>query len=145
MLRYGVGDEFTTHELTALFWGDLEEIQNLLGDRCLGARCSARHDQAREKTDRENAQRTNHRVDYAAAPNSGLALRTLDSPFPVNPAGFVIHSAVHGTRHDVMCEPHTHTLNGVAVSSQRAGQGRGALAWPGPLRRLDHFDPSYRT
>jgi ribulose-5-phosphate 4-epimerase/fuculose-1-phosphate aldolase len=44
-----------------------------------------------------------------------------DSPFPVNPAGFVIHSAIHAARHDVMCVLHTHTLNGVAVSSQRAG------------------------
>src|SRR5205809_8034720 len=26
-----------------------------------------------------------------------------DSPYPVNPAGFVIHSAVHGARHDVGC------------------------------------------
>jgi ribulose-5-phosphate 4-epimerase/fuculose-1-phosphate aldolase len=43
------------------------------------------------------------------------------SPFPVNPAGFVIHSAIHAARHDVMCVLHTHTLNGVAVSSQRAG------------------------
>ena len=44
-----------------------------------------------------------------------------DSPFPVNPAGFVIHSAIHAARHDVMCVLHTHTLNGVAVSTQRAG------------------------
>jgi len=44
-----------------------------------------------------------------------------DSPFPVNPAGFVIHSAIHAARHDVMCVLHTHTLNGAAVSTQRAG------------------------
>jgi len=44
-----------------------------------------------------------------------------DSPFPVNPAGFVIHSAIHAARHDVMCVLHTPTLNGVAVSTQRAG------------------------
>lgn len=44
-----------------------------------------------------------------------------DSPFPVNPAGFVIHSAIHAARHDVGCVLHTHTLNGVAVSTQRAG------------------------
>jgi ribulose-5-phosphate 4-epimerase/fuculose-1-phosphate aldolase len=47
--------------------------------------------------------------------------KILDSPFPVNPAGFVIHSAIHSARHDVMCVLHTHTLNGVAVSTQRAG------------------------
>ena len=44
-----------------------------------------------------------------------------DSPFPVNPAGFTIHSAVHGARHDAQCVMHTHTLNGVAVSAQKGG------------------------
>jgi ribulose-5-phosphate 4-epimerase/fuculose-1-phosphate aldolase len=44
-----------------------------------------------------------------------------DSPFPVNPAGFTIHSAVHAARHDAACVLHTHTLNGVAVSAQRGG------------------------
>ncbi|MES3010834.1 MAG: class II aldolase/adducin family protein [Pseudomonadota bacterium] len=44
-----------------------------------------------------------------------------ESPFPVNPAGFVIHSAVHGARPDVVCVLHTHTRAGVAVSAQRAG------------------------
>ena len=44
-----------------------------------------------------------------------------DSPYPVNPAGFVIHSAIHAARHDAQCVLHTHTLNGVAVSTQRAG------------------------
>ena len=27
----------------------------------------------------------------------------------------------------------------------RPGGGRGALVWPGLLRRLDRLDPSYRT
>ena len=44
-----------------------------------------------------------------------------DSPFPVNPAGFTIHSAVHGARHDAQCVLHTHSLNGVAVSAQKNG------------------------
>jgi len=44
-----------------------------------------------------------------------------NSPYPVNPAGFTIHSAVHEARHDVVCVLHTHTLNGVAVSAQRGG------------------------
>ena len=44
-----------------------------------------------------------------------------DSPFRVNEAGFIIHSAVHAARHDARCVLHTHTLNGVAVSTQRAG------------------------
>ncbi len=43
------------------------------------------------------------------------------SPYPVNPAGFVIHSAIHAARSDVACVLHTHTVAGVAVSSQRDG------------------------
>jgi len=44
-----------------------------------------------------------------------------DSPFPVNPAGFTIHSAIHSARHDAQCVLHTHTLNGIAVSAQAGG------------------------
>ncbi len=44
-----------------------------------------------------------------------------DTLFPINPAGFVIHSAVHSARHDVQCVMHTHTLNGVAVAAQKRG------------------------
>ena len=44
-----------------------------------------------------------------------------DTPFPINPAGFVIHSAVHAARHDIQCVMHTHTINGVAVSAQKLG------------------------
>src|SRR5207245_10861506 len=35
-----------------------------------------------------------------------------DSPFPVNAAGFIIHSAIHSARHDARCVLHTHTVNG---------------------------------
>jgi len=44
-----------------------------------------------------------------------------DTPFPVNPAGFTIHSAIHSARHDLQCVLHTHSLNGVAVSAQAKG------------------------
>ena len=44
-----------------------------------------------------------------------------DSPFPVNPAGFTIHSAVHAARDDAGCVLHTHTRAGVAVSAQKCG------------------------
>jgi ribulose-5-phosphate 4-epimerase/fuculose-1-phosphate aldolase len=47
--------------------------------------------------------------------------KVLASPYPVNPAGFVIHSAVHEARGDVGCVLHTHTRAGVAVSAQKAG------------------------
>jgi ribulose-5-phosphate 4-epimerase/fuculose-1-phosphate aldolase len=50
-----------------------------------------------------------------------LGNKRSDSPFPVNPAGFTIHSAVHGARHDIACVLHTHSLNGVAVSAQEGG------------------------
>jgi len=51
-----------------------------------------------------------------------LAGRILDdSPYDVNPAGFTIHSAVHGARHDAACVLHTHTVAGVAVSSLAGG------------------------
>jgi ribulose-5-phosphate 4-epimerase/fuculose-1-phosphate aldolase len=43
------------------------------------------------------------------------------SDWPVNPAGFVIHSAVHAARHDVGCVLHLHTNAGVAVSCQKDG------------------------
>ncbi len=42
-------------------------------------------------------------------------------PYDVNPAGFVIHSAIHEGRPDVHCVLHTHTLHGVAVSAQQGG------------------------
>ncbi len=44
-----------------------------------------------------------------------------ESPFPVNPAGFVIHSAVHEARADAQCVLHVHTRAGVAVSAQAGG------------------------
>ena len=47
--------------------------------------------------------------------------KVIASEFPVNPAGFVIHSAVHEARPDAGCVLHTHTRAGVAVSAQAAG------------------------
>lgn len=47
--------------------------------------------------------------------------KVIDSSFPVNPAGFVIHSAVHEARNDIQCVLHTHTRAGVAVSAQKCG------------------------
>jgi len=43
------------------------------------------------------------------------------SPYPVNPAGFVIHSAIHRTRADANCVLHTHSRAGCAVAAQRQG------------------------
>lgn len=47
--------------------------------------------------------------------------KVMDSPYPINPAGFVIHSAVHNAREDALCVMHTHSVNGVAVSAQKEG------------------------
>jgi len=44
-----------------------------------------------------------------------------ESPFPVNPAGFVIHSAIHEVREDAGCVLHTHSRAGVGVSAQKCG------------------------
>lgn len=48
----------------------------------------------------------------------------LDNPHEdmgLNLAGYVIHSAVHGARHDVGCVIHTHSRAGMAVSCLKEG------------------------
>jgi ribulose-5-phosphate 4-epimerase/fuculose-1-phosphate aldolase len=42
-------------------------------------------------------------------------------PWPVNKAGFVIHSAIHAARPDAHCIIHTHTTAGMAVAQQKDG------------------------
>jgi len=42
-------------------------------------------------------------------------------PHPVNPAGFVIHSALHMAREDAQCVIHLHTDDGVAIAAQADG------------------------
>jgi ribulose-5-phosphate 4-epimerase/fuculose-1-phosphate aldolase len=44
-----------------------------------------------------------------------------DTEYTVNPAGFVIHSAVHAARPDAKCVLHTHTVAGMAVASLEEG------------------------
>lgn len=44
-----------------------------------------------------------------------------ESEWPINPAGFNIHSAIHAARDDAHCVMHTHSINGVAVSAQADG------------------------
>ena len=44
-----------------------------------------------------------------------------DSPHLVNPAGFVIHSALHAARADAQCVLHTHTRAGCAVAALACG------------------------
>ncbi|MFQ5547104.1 MAG: class II aldolase/adducin family protein [Woeseia sp.] len=47
--------------------------------------------------------------------------KIIETPFPFNPAGYTIHSAVHEAREDAKCVMHLHTRAGVAVSAQRDG------------------------
>ncbi len=47
--------------------------------------------------------------------------KVMESPFDVNPAGFVIHSAIHAAREDAICVLHLHTPAGVAVACQKDG------------------------
>jgi ribulose-5-phosphate 4-epimerase/fuculose-1-phosphate aldolase len=44
-----------------------------------------------------------------------------DTDYSINPAGFVIHSAIHAARHDAKCVIHTHTVAGMAVSCMEEG------------------------
>ena len=39
------------------------------------------------------------------------------SEYPVNPAGFIIHSAIHNAREDAHCVMHTHTVAGMSVAA----------------------------
>jgi ribulose-5-phosphate 4-epimerase/fuculose-1-phosphate aldolase len=47
--------------------------------------------------------------------------KVFDSRYDINPAGFVIHSAIHAARDDALCVLHVHSVNGVAVSAQEDG------------------------
>jgi len=47
--------------------------------------------------------------------------KVIESPFAVNPAGFVIHSCIHEARPDAICVMHTHSRAGTAVSAQACG------------------------
>ena len=44
-----------------------------------------------------------------------------DSPYPVNPAGFIIHAAIHEGREDAHCVMHTHSRAGGAVCALEPG------------------------
>ena len=62
------------------------------------------------------------------------------TPYPVNPAGFVIHSAIHDGRPEVQCVLHTHTRYGVAVSAQKDGLLPISQQSIFPLVRLAYHD-----
>ena len=51
----------------------------------------------------------------------GTVISNPNPQYPVNLPGYVIHSAIHGARHDVGCVLHTHTPAGMAVSALECG------------------------
>jgi ribulose-5-phosphate 4-epimerase/fuculose-1-phosphate aldolase len=44
-----------------------------------------------------------------------------DNPYPVNPAGFTVHAAIHQALPEAHCVMHTHTTSGMAVACTRGG------------------------
>ncbi len=44
-----------------------------------------------------------------------------DNPWPVNPAGFTVHSAIHEGVENAHCVMHTHTTSGLAVACTATG------------------------
>lgn len=44
-----------------------------------------------------------------------------ESPYDANPAGFALHSAIHGARDDIHCVIHTHTTEVSAVAQKKRG------------------------
>ncbi|MBC7993396.1 MAG: class II aldolase/adducin family protein [Rhizobacter sp.] len=66
--------------------------------------------------------------------------KVMPSKYDINPAGFVIHSAVHEARPEVACVLHTHTLHGVAVSAQKRGLLALSQHSTFPLNSLAYHD-----
>jgi ribulose-5-phosphate 4-epimerase/fuculose-1-phosphate aldolase len=66
-------------------------------------------------------------VHYSEITASSLLLIDIDgnpvreAKHPVNRAGFVIHSAIHGAIEDAHCVMHTHTTTGIAVACLKSG------------------------
>ncbi len=51
----------------------------------------------------------------------GAVIHNANEDYSINLPGYVIHSAIHGARHDVVCVLHTHTPAGMAVSALECG------------------------
>lgn len=70
------------------------------------------------------------------------------SDHPINPAGYVIHSAIHAARQDVRCVVHTHTIAGMAVAAQAPGLRPLSIMATGFYDRIAYHDyegPSLET
>lgn len=62
------------------------------------------------------------------------------SDHPVNPAGFVIHSAIHAARDDVKCVIHTHTRDGMAVAALADGLNCSDFSGASLYNRVAYHD-----
>ncbi len=58
----------------------------------------------------------------------------------INPAGFVIHSAIHTMRPDVQCIMHTHTVAGMAVAALETGLLPVSMYALGYFERVGYHD-----
>jgi ribulose-5-phosphate 4-epimerase/fuculose-1-phosphate aldolase len=58
----------------------------------------------------------------------------------INPAGFVIHSAIHMMRPDVQCIMHTHTVSGMAVAALETGLLPISMYALGYFERVGYHD-----
>jgi ribulose-5-phosphate 4-epimerase/fuculose-1-phosphate aldolase len=66
--------------------------------------------------------------------------------YSVNAAGYVIHSAVHEAREDIVCIIHTHTRAGIAVSALAEGLlplSQTAMRFHGHLVYHDYEGPAF--
>jgi ribulose-5-phosphate 4-epimerase/fuculose-1-phosphate aldolase len=77
---------------------------------------------------------------------AGKTILQPDHAYSVNAAGYVIHSAVHGARHDAECVIHTHTRAGAAVSALAEGLlplSQTAMRFAGQLAYHDYEGPAF--
>lgn len=63
-----------------------------------------------------------------------------DQSQEINPAGFVIHSAIHMMRPDVQCVLHTHTVAGMAVAALAEGLLPISMYALGDFERVAYHD-----
>ncbi|MFW8590081.1 class II aldolase/adducin family protein [Glaciecola sp. 2405UD65-10] len=66
--------------------------------------------------------------------------KVMESEYDINPAGFVIHSAVHEARDDAQCVMHLHTTAGVAISVLEQGLQPYSQQSLFPLSGLSYHD-----
>ncbi|KAL3076238.1 hypothetical protein niasHT_033708 [Heterodera trifolii] len=58
---------------------------------------------------------------FAKISVDGRVIDSGSTPLGINQAGYVLHSAIHGARHDVKCVLHLHTASAAAVSAMKCG------------------------